>query len=73
MISLPTHKHVSLNLSQAVNVFGGHLMQALEESTILPSKSEIELSMDRQLLFVNLTLRLLESVDFRRKELYSCT
>ena len=28
MIALPTHHHQSLNLSQAVNVFGGHLMQS---------------------------------------------
>lgn len=28
MISLPTHEHKSLNLSQAVNVFGAHLMQS---------------------------------------------
>jgi tRNA/rRNA methyltransferase len=28
MIALPTHHHQSLNLSQAVNVFGAHLMQS---------------------------------------------
>jgi len=28
MVALPTHEHDSLNLSQAVNVFGAHLMQS---------------------------------------------
>ena len=35
MISLPTHEHKSLNLSQAVNVFGAHLM-----ASATPSQNE---------------------------------
>ncbi len=33
MIALPTHQHESLNLSQAVNVFGAHLMQSATTPT----------------------------------------
>ena len=64
MISLPTHEHASLNLSQAVNVFGAHLMQALEEENIETNSPNTPLSMKHQLLFVSSTLRLLESVEF---------
>lgn len=64
MISLPTHEHASLNLSQAVNVFGAHLMQALDISGFQPNTTNATLSMERQLYFINSILRLLESVDF---------
>ena len=64
MISLPTYEHASLNLSQAVNVFGAHLMQALEELSIQPSSSTAPRSMEYQLHLVGSIIRLLESSEF---------
>ena len=37
LIGLPTHHHQSLNLSQAVNVFGGHLMQSATSPSETPT------------------------------------
>lgn len=66
MISLPTHEHKSLNLSQAVNVFGGHLLHHYEQqsqnNTALPEVEKSSAAM--QLRFVESTKRLLETIDF---------
>ena len=40
LITLPTHEHKSLNLSQAVNVFGAHLMATCPQDTNAPSKEK---------------------------------
>ena len=64
MISLPTHEHASLNLSQAVNVFGAHLMQALDQASFQSAPQNIQVSMEHQLYLINSILRLLETVDF---------
>ena len=50
MISLPTHEHASLNLSQAVNVFGAHLMQALEGDLDQKIFEEVAIALNQKLL-----------------------
>lgn len=64
MISLPTYEHAALNLSQAVNVFGAHLMQALEESSVQPRATVAPRSMTHQLHLVRSIIRLLDSSEF---------
>ena len=62
MICLPTHEHKSLNLSQAVNVFGAHLMQ--HSSPPLEEAPSTAPNMGLQLSVVEGAMRTLEQTSF---------
>lgn len=61
MIALPTHHHQSLNLSQAVNVFGSHLMQS---ATSPGEPSQEAPPMALQLRVVEAGMRILSNTAF---------
>ncbi len=61
MISLPTHEHKSLNLSQAVNVFGAHLMASASP----PSDITLEQpTMELQHSVVDAAMKMLDKTSF---------
>ena len=60
IITLPTWKHQSLNLAQAVNVIGGHLMAHVEEQPPLEPRQNPDLEMKLQTEITNITMGLLE-------------
>ena len=76
MISLSTHEHQSLNLSQAVNVFGAHLMEYrsqqssdsskknIDHSEHAESKQSIKLSMGFQNKILDRALEVLHQTSF---------
>lgn len=61
MIALPTHHHQSLNLSQAVNVFGAHLMQS---STSPSEEISSQPSMGLQKRVIDAGMQTLELTSF---------
>ena len=62
MISLPTHEHKSLNLSQAVNVFGAHLM--LHVTPLTEPVPSTKPSMGLQLGVIEGAIRALNNTSF---------
>ena len=62
LIALPTHHHQSLNLSQAVNVFGGHLMQSATSPMGTPPT--ITPSMSLQNRVIDAGIRVLDNTSF---------
>ena len=67
MISLKTHEHQSLNLSQAVNVFGAHLMeqyQVLSEADISSKPPSDVIPMGLQNKIIDRALDVLQQTAF---------
>jgi tRNA/rRNA methyltransferase len=62
LIALPTHHHQSLNLSQAVNVFGGHLMQSA--TSPVGTSPTITPSMSLQNRVIDAGMRVLDNTSF---------
>ena len=62
LIALPTHHHQSLNLSQAVNVFGGHLMQSATSPKDLSTTTIPSMAIQNRV--VEAGMRALENTSF---------
>ena len=63
IVALPTHEHQSLNLSQAVNVFGAHL-QASRETSPPNLQSEPHISAEFQHRLMVSVMSVLDSIDY---------
>jgi len=66
MVTLPTHGHNSLNLSQAVNVFGAHLINGIHSDEAPQPIDDRKTNLSMQNRFVDSAMRVLDSVDFFR-------
>lgn len=62
LIALPTHHHESLNLSQAVNVFGGHLMQSATPPLVPPNPETPPMSLQNRV--IDAAIRALDNTSF---------
>ena len=60
IITLPTWEHQSLNLAQAVNVIGGHLMAKISTDTPTPQRENKSLEMKLQSQITTAAMQLLE-------------
>jgi TrmH family RNA methyltransferase len=64
LVSLPTHAHQSLNLSQAVGAFGTHLLNTVPKQKLSIINEAIPFEMQNRM--INSSMRVLDSIDFFR-------